>query len=376
MHYWLVESMNDPENDPLAFWTNGGPGCSGLLGFLTEQGPFRPNADLSLSFNEYAWNKVSNMVFIEQPCGVGFSYSEDSSDYKTGDDQAAIDNYLLIQSFLERFPQFKSNDLYITSESYGGHYMPTLAQEIVNQNNLGVYSRLNFKGFAVGNPQTTFYSAIPASLETYWGHQLVSKPLWDKYTTDCLDKRIPNITECEFIFTDIYIQVERTLNPYALDYPTCESDSKHKYGRSQRTWLLNHLLFDSSDKLKSVIGLEPVDGYEPCEEDYMTSYLNLPEVKQALHVNSDITWTDCSRTIKYKQTDGKNSMVPIYQSLLTSDADLSILVYSGDDDGVCATVGSQSWVWDMMTDINIDTDGKPWQAYTYNDQTAGYLTKW
>ena len=23
MHYWMVESMNDPANDPVAFWTNG-----------------------------------------------------------------------------------------------------------------------------------------------------------------------------------------------------------------------------------------------------------------------------------------------------------------------------------------------------------------
>jgi hypothetical protein len=36
----------------------GGPGCSGLLGFFSEQGPFRPNADMSLSFNPEAWNKV------------------------------------------------------------------------------------------------------------------------------------------------------------------------------------------------------------------------------------------------------------------------------------------------------------------------------
>lgn len=30
MHYWLVESQNDPANDPIAFWTNGGPGCKFL----------------------------------------------------------------------------------------------------------------------------------------------------------------------------------------------------------------------------------------------------------------------------------------------------------------------------------------------------------
>jgi carboxypeptidase C (cathepsin A) len=71
MHYWMVESEGNPATDPINFWTNGGPGCSGLIGFMTEQGPLRPNEDLTLSLNEYAWNKVSNMVFIESPCGVG-----------------------------------------------------------------------------------------------------------------------------------------------------------------------------------------------------------------------------------------------------------------------------------------------------------------
>ena len=72
IHYWFVESMNDPSNDPVTFWTNGGPGCSGLIGFLTEQGPFKPNKEMNLVLNPYAWNKVSNMVFVEIPAGVGF----------------------------------------------------------------------------------------------------------------------------------------------------------------------------------------------------------------------------------------------------------------------------------------------------------------
>lgn len=191
-----MESANDPSNDPIAFWTNGGPGCSGLLGFLTEQGPFRPNKDLTLSFNDYSWNTISNMVFIEAPCGVGFSYSDDpegTGDYHTDDAQTAKDNYDLIQAFMVRFPQFLKNSLYITSESYGGHYMPTLAKEIVDRNKAGLDTYLNFKGFAVGNPATTFQSTVPASLDTYWGHQLVSKPVWSKYLSECENKRIPNV---------------------------------------------------------------------------------------------------------------------------------------------------------------------------------------
>jgi carboxypeptidase C (cathepsin A) len=37
IHYWLVEAENSPQNAPLVFWTNGGPGCLGLIGFMTEQ---------------------------------------------------------------------------------------------------------------------------------------------------------------------------------------------------------------------------------------------------------------------------------------------------------------------------------------------------
>jgi carboxypeptidase C (cathepsin A) len=118
----FTESSGSPK-DPVAFWTNGGPGCSGLIGFMTEQGAFKPNADMTLSLNEFAWNKVANMVFIESPAGVGFSYSTDTADYTTGDSQTAVDNYNLIQAFLLRFPDLSTNELYITSESYGGHYM-------------------------------------------------------------------------------------------------------------------------------------------------------------------------------------------------------------------------------------------------------------
>ena len=117
IHYWFVEAEKDPANAPVVFWTNGGPGCSGLIGFMTEMGPFRPQGDGSLAFNPHAWNKIANMVYLEQPSGVGFSYSDTPADYKTNDQQAAADNFATIQEFMLRFPDLANNALYTTSES-------------------------------------------------------------------------------------------------------------------------------------------------------------------------------------------------------------------------------------------------------------------
>ena len=145
-----MESLNDPKKDPVALWTNGGPGCSGLGGMFTEQGPFRPDANLDLYVNNYSWVNVANMLFIEAPAGVGFSFSDDTKDYTTDDNKTAIDNYHLIQGWLEAFSNYQTNDFYITSESYGGHYMPNLARQIVMGNEAGGKPKVNFKGVFVG----------------------------------------------------------------------------------------------------------------------------------------------------------------------------------------------------------------------------------
>lgn len=63
--------------------------------------------------------------------------------------------------------------------------MPQLSKEIVDRNAAGQDPVLNFKGMAVGNPGTTFYSIIPAGIDTYWGHQLISKPLYDGFVNEC-----------------------------------------------------------------------------------------------------------------------------------------------------------------------------------------------
>jgi carboxypeptidase C (cathepsin A) len=343
---------------------------------MTEQGPFKPNADMSLSLNEYAWNTISNMVYIESPAGVGFSYSTDpDNDYVTGDDQTALDNYNLIQAFLTRFPEYKTNDLYISSESYGGHYMPTLAKQIVDENTAAAASGnpvLNFKGFAVGNPYTTPYSGTPAMFDTFWGHQLLAKPTYDAYQKDCVKSKKPNVKECIELTIEMNAAVGN-LNPYALDYPVCTTDSAARKGRAQRTWMMNQMLAKMPAADRKRMGIVANEEYQPCEDDYASTYLNLATVKKAIHVEEKSKWESCSYRIKYNTTDSTEvSTAPIYNYLIDGGYKLNILVYSGDDDSVCGTIGTQAWIWELGYTVA----GKAWQTYTVDQQVAGYATAW
>ena len=96
-----------------------------------------------------SFNVVANVLFLESPAGVGFSYSHTSSDYITGDTKTAADSYTFLVNWLERFPEYKTRDFLITGESYAGHYVPQLAQLILHNNKITNQTVINLKGIAV-----------------------------------------------------------------------------------------------------------------------------------------------------------------------------------------------------------------------------------
>ncbi|KAK6040997.1 serine carboxypeptidase [Cooperia oncophora] len=141
-----MESQNDPTNDPVVLWLNGGPGCSSIGGLLEELGPFRNNNDngTTLFENVYSWNKMANVLFLEAPIGVGFSYS-DNGTHRLNDDMTADNNAQAIKYFFEVvFPEYKHNDFFVTGESYAGVYGPTLSVRLVQMIDAGLLD-LNFK---------------------------------------------------------------------------------------------------------------------------------------------------------------------------------------------------------------------------------------
>ncbi|KAK9130361.1 hypothetical protein Sjap_010848 [Stephania japonica] len=123
LFYWLTEAVTQPEKRPLVLWLNGGPGCSSVAyGASEEIGPFRINqTGPSLFLNKYSWNREANLLFLESPAGVGFSYTNTSSDLKdTGDKRTAQDALVFMNRWMSRFPQYRYRDFYISGESYGG----------------------------------------------------------------------------------------------------------------------------------------------------------------------------------------------------------------------------------------------------------------
>jgi len=90
-------------------------------------------------------------LFLESPAGVGFSYSNATSDYTytSGDRETAAQNYMFLVNWLERFPEYKDRDFYIAGESYAGHYVPQLADTILHYNKKAKRSVVNLKGIMV-----------------------------------------------------------------------------------------------------------------------------------------------------------------------------------------------------------------------------------
>ncbi|XP_022012352.1 serine carboxypeptidase 1-like isoform X1 [Helianthus annuus] len=86
---------------------------------------------------------VANLLFLESPAGVGYSYTNTTSDlYTFGDARTAEDSYAFLVNWFERFPQYKHRDFYIARESY--------AELQGSHNDCYVHLVADFKGSGYG----------------------------------------------------------------------------------------------------------------------------------------------------------------------------------------------------------------------------------
>ncbi|KAL4189151.1 hypothetical protein AMTRI_Chr08g205550 [Amborella trichopoda] len=348
LFYWLTESPTRPSLRPLVLWLNGGPGCSSVAyGAAEELGPFHINPDgKSLFLNPYAWNKLANILFLDSPAGVGFSYSNSSSDLKhPGDNQTAADAYAFLVNWLGRFPQYKYREFYIAGESYAGHYVPQLAQ-LIYQRNKGLPNPIiNFKGFMVGNAVTDDYHDYVGTFEYWWTHGLISDGTYRVLRLACdFGSAMHPSVEC-IKALDLANLEQGNIDPYSIYSPPCNASATLKNKpRGHYPWMSR--------------------AYDPCTERHSKVYFNLPEVQKALHANVTgipYPWATCSG-----DTD---SVVPVTATRYSLDAlKLPTLTnwYPWYDNG---KVGGWSQVYRGLTFVTITGAGhevplhRPRQAF-------------
>jgi len=380
-HYVFLESQRTPKSDPLILWLNGGPGCSSLLGWLYEHGPFIfPDGETKFQYNNYSWNKIANVLYLESPACVGFS-SCPNPNQTFDDNSVAQANLNALLAFYVKFPNFTRNDFYVAGESYGGIYVPYLSYYIDQFNKKAPATLIPLKGFLVGNGVTHWKYDTAGSMPDFLYTRAIYPPSMRNkilYET-CID---PYSDECsEFLFDSIYT---RNLNHYDLlrwcfnqtetaPDPNAPVKGSNNYLRFMRQVFLQNNEGEETE-LPAHTGV-----VAPCL-DGLGAYiwLNLPEVRKGLHISSTINynWTMCSE-INYN-VNYNNGSYWIYEQLVPQNK-YKILVYSGDTDASVPILGTQKWIKLLTTSKSIPTE-VPKKIWTIpglaasETQTAGWVT--
>ena len=363
MFFWYFESQHKPEHDPLLLWMTGGPGGSSMLGMLQELGPCLINSHGNGTvYNKYGWSKEANLLFVDQPAGVGFSYIDNEGGHPgpvPGDSfVSAADMHIFLQIFIgQAFPSLQHNPFHISGESYAGHYVPTLASQILTQNSLHPHhTQIPLRSVLIGN-------AALSLLETafgYWETLCTTKP--------GVPQPVFNTTRCDIMAANI----PRCLNLARV----CQShpDPAICMAASTVCW---HGVIKWYDGESGPGGRNRFDITAPCEiEDfcyistmYVQEYLNLPWVQNALHVTEDMPAYGGNYSVSSKAVsaafdltnDIELSMEPQMRFLL--EAGIDVLLYQGKLDIACNTAGNIRWaenlVWKGWAEF-WSGEWKPW----------------
>ncbi|KAJ8747606.1 hypothetical protein K2173_014468 [Erythroxylum novogranatense] len=336
LFYWFTEATTSPDKKPLLLWLNGGPGCSSVAyGASEEIGPFRiGRTGSSLYLNKYSWNKEANLLFLESPAGVGFSYTNTSSDLKDcGDKRTAQDAFVFLFKWMSRFPQYKHRDLYIAGET----------KKIVDYNKAYSKPIINIKGILVGNGVTDDYYDSIGTITFWWTHSMISDKTYRAIMENCNFKEDKTTNKCDDSVNYAMNHEFGDIDQYSIYTPSCIQ------------------LPNSTVRLKNAILQRRVSGYDPCTENYAEKYYNRPDVQKAMHANVTgipYKWTACSDVLIKNWNDSESSMLPTYKELIA--AGLRIWVFSGDTDSVVPVMATRFSLSHL--NLTIKTRWYPWYS--------------
>lgn len=316
--YWFFESRNDPKNDPVILWLNGGPGCSSLTGLFFELGPASIDKNLKPVKNPYSWNNNASVIFLDQPVNVGYSYSSESiSNTKA----AGIDVLAFLDLFFKQFPEYSKLPFHIAGESYGGHYIPMFAKEIIEakDKNFELSSVLIGNGLTDVLVQYEYYQPMACGEGGY-------EAVVDEDSCDAMADSIPR---CTSLINSCYESGSVWSCVPATIY--CNNAQMGPYQKTGRNVYDIRTMCEGSSLCYS-------------ELSYIDDYLNLPEVKAAVGAEVD-DYEGCNFDVNrnfmftgdWMKADFRDAIIDVLET------DLPVLIYAGDKDFICNWLGNEAW---------------------------------
>lgn len=380
LHYWFVTASTNSDDDddwtqrPVVLWLNGGPGASSLVGLVQELGPLLLTTDTNHKIhfveNPYAWTNYANLLVLESPVGVGFSYcgrmleDTDNDDDQfpscqdvTDDSTAAVALAALLD-FFTKFPEVQSNEVFLTGESYAGVYVPLLANAIVDHNTKKATAvPIPLQGIAVGDPCTD--NAAQAQSRN---------PLWYAHKKGLVDDTIyTTLTEdpCNTL-----AEMARLQQEHGIDHDEDNSQlfaavtASFRNGNPTCRIAWRKFLLASSNGINGHWPQRYIDRYSlygsvtSTIDDATEAYFQRPDVQAALHVRTDLPdpwkkhavpahfhyhkqYSACNSHAARKDRPPPPSMIDIHRSLLPH---MRIWIFNGDADPCVSFEGTRTAV--------------------------------
>lgn len=153
LFFWFFrKSSSDWKNAPFLLWLQGGPGISSMYGLFEENGPYTMTEN-GLKKRNHSWTNYYNVLYIDQPVGTGFSFTNSSDGFIGTQEKVADHLYEALTQFFKFYPELKPNAFYITGESYAGKFIPSISHKIHNLKKANL-TDINLKGLFMTSAYT------------------------------------------------------------------------------------------------------------------------------------------------------------------------------------------------------------------------------
>ncbi|KAH9821652.1 putative carboxypeptidase C [Melampsora americana] len=344
LFFWFFESRNSPESDPLVLWLNGGPGCSSSTGLLFELGPCNvANGGEDTKSNPHSWNNNANIIFLDQPVKVGYSYTDEDDSINNSLD-AAKDVYGFLQLFYNQFPKYSKLEFSLAAESYGGTYAPNIASILFKMNlelkhSIQTHTLLSTKRVHI--PLTTV---------------LIGNGLTDPLV------QFASVPDYACAPSPYAIFDEETCASIRSKVPTCKRLQKFCYDSPSRFTCVPATLYCWSSIAGPIqsSGLNPYDVRLKCDQStnplcyeemgWIETYMNQPDVRDELGVPASLKFESCNYDVNrafQMSGDNMHNSAQLLPELL--DNGIRLLIYAGEDDFMCNYLGNERWMLELDT---------------------------